>query len=388
MPQLSVQLVTCRHSSRAVFRRGQHQEGASVPSSNSEALRVYIGTYTPDQGSSGGIWTCCFDPRSGELSAPVLAAVSSNPSFLALHPSGAWLYAVNEASQADGTVSAFAIDRQSGQLGQLNMQDSHGIAPCFISLDSAGLWALVANYGGSVAVLPILPSGLLGPASDVVKHTGSGSNPERQAGPHPHSIQFDPSGRFVAVPDLGSDRIAVYALDAGDGRLTGLPAAAAQLAAGAGPRQLVFSADGRFAWVANELTSTVTSLRFDPVNGGFTVLDSVSTLPAGFGGTNHPAEIQLHPSGHFVFVSNRGHDSIAVFRVDAATGGLTLTSFEATRGRTPRNFTLDPSGAFLLVANQHSGSVVVFSVDPEDGSLTPAGHSVEVALPVCVKLLA
>ncbi|MCZ6795158.1 MAG: lactonase family protein [Planctomycetota bacterium] len=352
-------------------------------------LLVYIGTYTTSEDQ--GIFIFRMDPASGALTRVGVAAGVANPSFLAIHPGGRYLYAVNEVGgyegKKSGAVSAFAIDEETGELTLLNRQASGGSSPCHIVVDSSGRNALVANYGGgSVAVLRIGKDGRLGDRSSFVQHEGSSVNPRRQKGPHAHSINVDAGNRFAFAADLGLDKVLVYRFDAEKGTLTRHGAAAVK--PGAGPRHFAIGPGGRFAYVINELASTVTAFSFDAERGRLRELQTVSTLPAGVDRPNSTAEVQVAPSGKFLYGSNRGHDSIVVFSIDAEKGTLKYVENESTRGKTPRNFGIDPTGKFLLAANQGTDNVVVFRIDGETGALTPAGHEARVPRPVCVKFLA
>ncbi len=360
---------------------------AQAPSSGADL--VYLGTYT--NGTSRGVYVSRLDAASGALSAPRLAAATPNPSFLAVHPTGALLYAVNEVEtyrdQPVGAVIAFSIDRTTGLLQALNQQSSAGAGPAHLSVDKAGRNILVANYGGgSIAVLPIGTDGRLGPPSAFVQHVGSGVNKKRQNAPHAHWIGVDPSNRHAYVADLGLDQVLAYRFDPQEGSLVSEAAASARLEPGAGPRHLAIDEAGTHAYVINELTCTVTVLSRDAATGSLRALQTVSTLPAGrsLQPTDSAAEIQVHPSGRFLYASNRGHDSISVFAIDRGTGRLSFVQNASTLGRTPRGFGITPDGRYLLAANQGSNSVVVFGIDPERGVLTPTGHVIEVGAPVCV----
>ncbi|HJS09091.1 MAG TPA: lactonase family protein, partial [Pirellulales bacterium] len=246
---------------------------------------------------------------------------------------------------------------------------------------------LVANYGGgSVAVLPIDKDGRLRPASSFVQHKGSSVNPKRQEAPHAHSINVDPAGAFAVVADLGLDKVLVYRFDAAAGTLTANDPPHATVSPGAGPRHFAFHPSGRFAYVINEMNSTVTAFAYDAKKGTLSEIDTKSTLPGPQQG-NSTAEVQVHPSGKFLYGSNRGHNSLAIFRIDEKTGALTAAGHQLTGGRTPRNFGIDPTGKFVLAANQGSDSVVVFRVDQETGKLEETGQSIKVPTPVCVKFL-
>lgn len=353
-----------------------------------ELPRVYFGTYTDT--TSKGIYAGAFDLAEGRLSGVALVAEAARPSFLAIHPRRPLLYAVGEVAdfqgKKTGVVRAFAIEA-SGKLRLLNEQPSGGAGPCYVAVEPGGRCVLVANYaGGSVASLPIEEDGRLKSPGSVIQHQGRGPNPRRQEGPHAHSINVDPTGRFALAPDLGCDKVFVYRLDAAAGRLIPHDPPAVALAPGAGPRHLAFHPNGQFAYVINELDSTVTALAYDGSAGRLKVLSSVSTLPPGFSGSNTTADIHVHPSGRFLYGSNRGHDSIAIFAI-AGDGTLRPLGHQSTRGKTPRNFALDPSGQYLLAANQDSDTVAVFRIDAQTGLLSPLGEPVAVPRPVCIRFL-
>lgn len=351
---------------------------------------LFVGTYT--NGDSRGIYKLVFDHNTGLLDDLQLVAVAENPSFLAIHPSGNWLYAVNELmtyeGEESGAVSAYAIAPQTGELLLLNKQPSLGGAPCHISVDAEGKWVLVANYmGGNVVVYPIEEGGVLGRLASQVNHEGSSVNPKRQEAPHAHSVTLDPENGRAIVADLGLDQLLSYDLNIDTGELRPASEPHANTEAGAGPRHFAFHPDGNHAFVINELDSTLSSLRYDVPTGGFTVLDTISTLPTDFHGTSYCADLHVSPDGRFVYGSNRGHNSIVITTFDESSGALEAIAFESTRGKTPRNFTLDPTGAFLLVANQNSNSVFVFRVNKETGLLTSTGQRTEVPTPVCLKFV-
>ena len=354
------------------------------------AQRVYIGTYT--RGDSKGIYLCRLDMQTGKLTPPVLAGETANPSFLAIHPSGDYLYAVGELGQfggkRSGAVSAFRIGRPAGKLELLNQQPSGGAGACHLVVDASGRNVLVANYsGGSIAVLPIGDGGQLDEATAFVQHEGSSVNPRRQKGPHAHSINVAPDNRFAFVADLGLDKVLVYRFDATNGTLAPNDPAWATVKPGAGPRHFAFHLGGKSAYVINELQSTVTAFAYDARQGALTERQTLPTLPDGFDEDSTTAEVQVHPSGKFLYGSNRGHDSIAVFAIDATTGRLTPVEHESTQGQAPRNFGIDPTGAFLLAANQKSDTIVVFRINQDTGALTPTGHKVDIPSPVCVKVV-
>jgi 6-phosphogluconolactonase len=283
-----------------------------------------------------------------------------------------------------GAVSAFKLDAKTGKLTLLSQQPSGGVGPCHLSLDSKGKWLFVANYGsGSVALLPILKDGSVGKPISTIQHTGSSVNPQRQTGPHAHHIVADPGNRCVLACDLGLDKVLIYRLDSKYAKLVPHDPPFASLAPGAGPRHLAFSPNGKFAYVINELNSTITVFAYESRPGAMTGLQTVSTLPEDFSGNNSCAEIEVHASGKFVYGSNRGHDSIAVFAADRKSGKLTPVEHQSTQGKTPRHFAIDPTGRWLLAENQGSNSVVVFEIDPKMGSLRATGRTITVGSPVC-----
>jgi 6-phosphogluconolactonase len=351
-------------------------------------MMVYVGTYTGGTSASKGIYRLRLDLATGALTEAGPPTESSSPSFLALHPSGRYLYAVNESggpTKGEGGVSAFAIDGKTGALAPLNQQSSRGGGPCHLSLDAKGRYVLVANYGGgSVSVLPVQADGRLAPAVTFIQHEGHGADPERQKGPHAHWVELDKPNRYALVADLGLDEVLVYKFDAGKGSLTPNQPPFARLAPAAGPRHAAFSPDGRHAYVINELQSTVTAFSYDPQTGALGELQTLSTVPAGFTGATTTAEIVMSADGKFLYGSNRGHDSIAIFAVDAATGKLTAAGHQSTRGKTPRNFAIDPTGTYLLAANQESDTIAVFRIDRASGALSPVGEPYRVPRPVCV----
>jgi 6-phosphogluconolactonase len=348
---------------------------------------VYFGTYTAAK--SKGIYLSQFDAGTGKLSSPELVAETKNPSFLAISPNRRFLYAVSEISGSggknEGAVSAFTRDPKTGKLTFLNQQPSGGGGPCHVSLDRAGRFVLAANYGtGSIAALPVQMDGKLGPAAAVIQHTGSSINPQRQAGPHAHFITTDPTSQYVLACDLGLDKVLVYWFAPRSAEpLTANKPPSISIKPGSGPRHLAFHPDGRHIYLVNEMSSTLTSLSYNPDNGTLEEAQTLSTLPDKFEGHNSGAEVQVHPSGKFVYSSNRGHDSIAIFAVDPKTSRLKPVGHQSTQGKTPRHFALDPSGKWLVAENQDSNSVVVFAVDKASGKLTPTGQTVEVGSPVC-----
>jgi 6-phosphogluconolactonase len=360
------------------------------PLSQLDHLRLYVGTYTGEK--SQGIYRVDLDLKQGKFASPVLAAETKNPSFLALHPNASWLYAVNEVGdyggEKSGSVSAFAIEPGSGDLKLLNQQSSRGAAPCHLTIDAAGQHVLAANYGGgSVCVLPIASDGKLGPATSFMQHTGKSVHPKRQDAPHAHSINLDPWNRFALVADLGLDRIIAYRFDGPSGTLatSGLPVGVVQ--PGAGPRHLSFHPSGKFAYVINEMGSTITVFAYDRHQASLVELQTISTLPEGYRGPNSTAEVVCHPSGQFLYGSNRGHHSLAAYRIDQASGKLSLVGIQGEGIRVPRNFHVEPTGRYAVVANQAADNLTLFRIEPATGALQPTGETVELGSPVCVKFL-
>src|SRR6266404_3870591 len=349
---------------------------------------AYVGTYTTKTNSKG-IYAFHFDTATGQLTAIGVAAETPDPSWVVVHPSGKYAYAANEAGKAS-TVSAFAVDAKNGKLTLLNQLPALGEDPCYLSLDKTAKYVLVANYSsGTIAVFPILADGRLGEHTALVKDEGAtGPNKERQEAPHAHWIEVSSDNRFAFVADLGLDAILSYRFDASKGSLTpNKPFFLRPLTAGAGPRHATFSPGGGHFYVLGEINSTVTAFAYAPDHGVFGYLGGVPMLPAGFEGRNDAAEIAIHQSGKWLFASNRGHDSIAVFSIDPASGKLTAAGGFPTDGREPRHFALDPTGQYLLAENQLSGNIVEFRIDPATGKLTATGEVLQVPSPVCVAFL-
>jgi len=353
---------------------------------------AYIGTYT-SKTTSKGIYAYRFDPEKGQLASIGVEAETTDPSFLAVHPNGKYLYAVNEVGNFNGgtggAVSAFAIDAKTGALKFLNQVPTRGAGPCHVSLDREGAFVLVANYdGGSIASFPIHDDGSLGTTSGFVQHSGSGPNKERQEGPHAHWICTSPDNRFALAVDLGLDQVIVYGFDPIKGVFTPMLSGFAKVKPGAGSRHLTFHPNGKFAYVLSEMESSVTVFSYQAKTGGLTSLQTISALPKDYSGPKEAAEIAVHASGKFLYTSNRGHDSIAVFAIDEKKGTLKSLGQVLTGGKTPRHFAIDPTGAYLLAENQESNNIVVFHIDPATGSLTPTGQTIEVPSPVCITFVA
>ena len=348
---------------------------------------LYVGAYTVK--GAKGIYLFRFDESSGALEPIGLAAELPNPTFLRIHPNGRFLYAVSEVREygdrRNGSVNAFAVNRDTGGLTPINAQPSGGAGPCHLSVDHTGRHVLAANYAaGSVVVLPIEHDGSLGEATEVVQHHGASVFPERQSGPHAHSITPSPDNRFALVADLGLDRIMVYHMDVAAGRLWANDPPWASVKPGAGPRHLAFHPIRPLLYVITELDNTIIAFEWDAAHGALHELQTISTLPPGFAGVSYAAEVQPDASGQFLYASNRGHDSMAVFRIGGSLGILSLIVHQPSMGNNPRHFAIHPSGNWLLAANQDSDSIVVFRRDPATGRLAATGHSGAVSMPVCL----
>ncbi len=349
---------------------------------------VYVGTYTGPK--SKGIYVFRFG-EAGQATPAMLATQTPSPSFLAVDPTEHFLYAVNELSdyqnEKSGAVSAFSIDRKTGNLDFLNQVASKGTDPCYVALDKTGKYVLIANYSsGSTAVFPRMPDGKLGDASAVVQHTGHGPNPQRQEGPHAHQIEVTNDDRFAIASDLGLDELLVYRFDSEIGTVTPNNPPFARVDPGAGPRHFAFTPDGKFVYALAEMGSTITVFAFDSSKGVLQKLQTVSSLPKDFKGQSDAAEIVVHPSGKFVYASNRGDDSIVVFSI-GADGKLTFVDRTPTHGKTPRGFAIDPTGRYLLVGNQASDNIVIFRIDAGSGRVKPTGRIVEAPSPVAVQFV-
>jgi 6-phosphogluconolactonase len=346
-----------------------------------DAISGFACASTDDE--RGGIYGCDLDASSGRLDlggqAPVPGAM-----YLAVGPDGGYLYAVSSEGESD--IRTFRIDDDSGGLTELNRQSEGVEGPAYVSVDGRGRYVFVANYfGGSVSAFPVEADGRLGAPTDTVEHEGSSVDGNRQTEPHPHSIVPGPADRYVYAPDLGTDRIEIYEVD-NEGHLRPADAPPAELHPGAGPRHLTFHPDEAVAYVINELNATITTFEHDPGTGALDAVETVETLPSAYDGDNLCADIHVHPSGDYLYGSNRGHDSIAVFEVDEA-GGLEPVGHATDGIDWPRHFAIDPTGSILLVENQHGDSIVTFEIDGATGELTPTGHRVDVPAPLCFQFL-
>jgi 6-phosphogluconolactonase len=345
---------------------------------------VYIGTYTGPQ--SKGIYAARFDADTGKLETPVLAGELTRPSFLAIHPNRKYLYAVSETGTS--TVTAFEINPKTGMLTLLNTVPAKGSSACHLVVDRTGKSLVVANYGnGVVAVFGVGADGRLSESTAQVQHSGSGPERSRQRGPHPHAVVLSPDNRFVFVPDLGLDKIFAYRLEPEHAALTAHDPPFAAVPPGSGPRHFAFHPSGKFAYSVNEMKSSVTAFSYDRAKGALTNLQTIANLPEDFTGVDNSAEIDIDAGGKFLYASNRGHDSITVYKIDSEKGTLTTVDRVLTQGKTPRGFKIDPSGRYLIAANQDSGSVVVFQRDAATGLLTATGQTVNVGSPVCIDFL-
>jgi len=381
---------TCRLIALATFVVAMLWPAPGEPArASTTKTRVYISTYGSDR---DGIYLAELDPITGDLQLIRLAAAVNNVQFLALHPNHRYLFATCDVDEypdtKGGAVAALKIDTTTGSLTRLNHQSAHGELPCHLTVDRHGKHALVANYtGGSVAVLPIRADGTLKSATSTVVHQGSSVDKVLQSGPHAHAINLDAANRFALVADLGLDKVLIYRFDAAAGTLAPNEPSALAVAPGAGPRHIAFHPNGKWVYVINELDSTVIALRYDSTAGVLTLMDTVSTLPAGATVENITGEIVVHPNGKFLYGSNRGHDSIALFAIDQTTGRLTSLGHFPAGGRTPRHFNIDPSGKILLSANMDSDSVTVHQIDVPTGKLSRLAHEIKVLQPQCIEFL-
>jgi 6-phosphogluconolactonase len=359
---------------------------------------LFVGTYTEEGSQSKGIYAYNYDAATGKITSLGLAAETTNPSWVTIHPNGRFLYAVNEVANYkgsnDGGLSAFSIDRDkdgrpTGKLTLLNEVPTHGADPCYVTVDKTGKYALMANYtGASLAVYRISEDGSLGLGSSMIQHAGHSANPQRQRSAHVHSVDLSPDNRFAYVDDLGIDGLLVYKFDDSKGTLASNSSKYATFDPGSGPRHFALHPSGKFAYVVSEMKGTVTAFSNDPATATLQPLQTISTLPKDFKGEIADAEVEIHSSGKFLYASNRGDgNSIAVFSIDADKGTLTPLEYVPTQGKTPRSFAIDPTGTLLFVGNQGSNNIVVFRIDKKTGRLTPTGKVFEQASPVCLKFL-
>jgi 6-phosphogluconolactonase len=347
---------------------------------------VYVGTYTGPK--SKGIYAYRHDPKTGNYTPLGVAAEVQNPSWVVTDPRHRFLYAVTEAGndgKTHGTISSYSIDAKTGSLKFLNKVDSGGGGACHLVVDQTGKMLFVANYGsGSVASFALHADGSIGDQTGFDQHSGSSVNPQRQKGPHAHEVVLSPDNRFLFVPDLGTDQIKIYRVDAAKATFTPNDPAFVSVKAGLGPRHFTFGHGARFAYLVCEMGSSVVAFSYDAAKGSLSPIQTISTLPPDFTGEDNSAEIEVDRSGRFLYASNRGNDSITVFAVDPSQGTLTKVQVAPTKGNIPRNFAIDPTGKYLLAANQKSDSIVVFAIDPKDGQLKPTGQTMDISAPVCI----
>lgn len=354
--------------------------------------RIYIGTYTRGNDVSDGIYTCLFDDEMGTLTKPELAAKTDNPSFLAVHPTRDLLFACNEVNdfegEKSGAISAYKADRATGKLTLINQQSAGGGVTCHAVVDKTGKFVLFANYtGGNVGVVPINNDGSIGSRTSLINHIGTGPNRQRQEKPHAHSINLSFDNRFAYAADLGTDHVMIYRFDEETGLLAPSAADSVEVNPGGGPRHFSIHPSGKFAYTNNELTCEAVAFDVDEQTGGLTRTQIISTLPKIFDGRKSTAECLVHPSGKFLYVSNRGHDSVACYTIDQSNGQLSLIEIEKTGGEEPRNFFIDPTGKWLIAANQNSDTIIVFRVDLASGAISATESKISVGKPVCLRML-
>lgn len=320
----------------------------------------------------------------------ILEEVASTPSpavsFLTHHPTKPVIYSVNRVN--DGEIRTYAYDDSTGTIELIDSHSSMGTDPCYVSVDATASVVFIANYTGpNIAMYRLQPDGTIADNATTIEHQGSSIHEERQQTPHPHSIRPDPANRVVFVPDLGTDNVHSYAFDHQQGAIEPADQPFVKIAPGAGPRHLAFNPRQPYCYVINELNATITTLSYDPSSSRITPEETTSTLPDGFTGHRQAADIHVHPTGDYLYASNRGHDSIAIFEINQQTGQIEQLAFESTRGEWPRNFVIDPTGTYLFVENRHSDSVISYRINLETGRLDPIDHPLKVPEPVCMKFL-
>jgi 6-phosphogluconolactonase len=355
--------------------------------SMAKAQQSYLITGTYTSGKSQGIYVYQFNSADGTSKA-VSEVKISNPSFVAVSPNEQFVYSVEEDAASNGKsgeITAFTFDKKTGRLSFLNRQPTGGDHPCYVSVDKTGKWVAAGNYtSGSLSILPVETNGGLGAATTIIKHEGAGLNKTRQTSPHVHCTFFSPDNKFLFVPDLGIDKIMMYAFDESTGKLTAAEQPYAQSEAGAGPRHICFHPTNKFAYLVEELSGTVVAFKYK--NGKLIRMQRISTKPAGDTSFAGSADVHVSPDGKFLYASNRAEiNTIAIFSINQKNGKLALIGHQSTLGKTPRNFNFDPSGNFLLVANQNSDKIVVFKIDKATGLLTDTNNNIDVGKPVCLK---
>jgi 6-phosphogluconolactonase len=351
---------------------------------------IYVGTYNED--GKPGIFVYEFDRKKGSMSLIQEVGGMGSPSYLEIHPSGKYLYSVNRSSVTPGkkwgSVSSYKIDQETGSLSHMNDQPSQGSESCHISIDSKGRLVFVSNYStGNLSVFPVLEDGSLNEFSDTEQHTGNSINQQRQKGPHVHQSIVSPDDNFLYVSDLGIDLVKAYSIDYNKNSVTGMSGSDGIVDKGSGPRHASIHKSQKFAYVINELASTVTAFKIESGNGRLIPIQTISTIPDDFKEVNYCADIHIDPSGKFLYGSNRGHNSLAIFKIDQDNGKLESTGFQSTSGEWPRNFLIDPKGEFVFVANQNSNNIVVFRRNSESGELSKIEKEIIVPKPVCLKIL-
>lgn len=375
----------------AIYSMGLLIAGQMASHCRAESFRVYVGTYTNGT-KSEGIYRFDLDSDTGKTTEPKVAAKVANPSFLAIHKNGKHLYSVNEIDNQNGKktggLSAFEI-QANGDLKLMNQVETGGGAPCHLSIDPTGKFVIFANYGGgSSGSVSIQPDGSLGKIKSFIQHKGKSVNPQRQESPHAHSANFSPDGKFAYVADLGLDKILVFAFDAHSGEMTPANPPFVEVKPGSGPRHFAFAPGGKRAYVINELANTVIAFDVNSATGELKESQSIGTLPADFTGTSYTAEVVVHPTGHFVYGSNRGYHSITAFNV-GRDGSLKYGSNYMSKAiDTPRNFNVDPTGKWMVIEGQNTGQIEIHAIDPKTGAVaeTPA-NTVQISTPVCAKFL-
>ena len=351
---------------------------------------IYVGTYNED--GKPGIFVYEFDRKKGSMSLVQEIGGMGSPSYLEIHPSGKYLYSVNRSSVTPdnkwGSVSSYKIDPENGTISHLNDQPSQGSESCHISIDSKGRLVFVSNYStGNLSVFPVLENGSLDTFSDVEQHYGSSINQQRQKGPHVHQSIVSPDDNFLYVSDLGIDLVKAYSIDYNKNSVTGIPGSDGVVEKGSGPRHSTIQKNQKFAYVINELASTVTVFKIKAGDGQLMPIQTLSTIPEDYKEVNYCADIHIDPSGEFLYGSNRGHNSLAIFKIGQDNGKLEATGFQSTSGEWPRNFLIDPKGEFVFVANQNSDNIVIFKRNSKSGELSKVEKEIIVPKPVCLKIL-
>lgn len=353
----------------------------------SKAQQHYLITGTYTSGKSEGVYVYTFNSNDG-IAKEISHVKTSNPSFVAVSPNGQFVYSVQEDAAANGkggSITAFSFNKISGVLTYINQQPTGGDHPCYVAVDKTGRWVVAGNYSsGSLSVMPVQTNGALGPAGSIIQHEGSGPDKARQNSPHVHCTIFSADNRYLFVPDLGIDKVMIYAFDEVTGKLTAAKQPFAQSAGGAGPRHICFNPTNTYAYLMEEMSGTVVAFKYK--NGRLTNRQRISSMPAADTSNAGSADIHVSPDGNFLYASNRANaNSIAIFKINKKNGKLSSVGHQSTLGKTPRNFNFDPTGNFLLVANQNSDEIVIFKVDKITGLLTDTQQRIKVGKPVCLQ---